>query len=276
LESCVSTSGSIAPDLDPVEFPTLSGVERPFFEYWWEHIGRDDDPHRMDWVRYEERLSDIVGERTRLLTDRVDLAGKRLLDIGCQNGAWSVDLALAGADVYGIDVEEPAIGGAKIRGECHGVELHLSIQSAQELKFDDGFFDVVATSDVIEHVPDPAAMVAEMARVLKPGGLCFMSGPQRFGLRFFLHDPHYGHFGIAPLPGRWASWIARKVYSERVYEVETLPSLRWLYRELRRNGLEPEPRIPHPAESKSPLPARFDPLMDELRPGYTFLATKAG
>jgi len=267
-------SSSDIPLLDPDLFPNLTGVERPFFEYWWNNISRADDPHRPVWIAFEEYLSEAAAWRTGVLSERTELAGKRILDMGCQNGAWSVNLAKTGAEVYGIDVDAPALRGAEVRAECHGVELHLSLQSAQQLEFDDGFFDIVGTSDVIEHVPDPAAMLSELARVLKPGGIAFLSGPQRFGLRFLLRDPHYSHFGIAPLPGRWASWIARNIYSERVYEVETLPSMRWLRRELRRNGLDVEPRIQRPGESKSPLPPRFDRLIDELRPGYSFLAHK--
>lgn len=64
-------------DLDPMAYPNLMGVERPFFDFWNSHILRDDDPHRQRWIDYEEGAVDRAEERNRLVTRFTDLGGAR-------------------------------------------------------------------------------------------------------------------------------------------------------------------------------------------------------
>ena len=88
-----------------------------------------------------------------------------LLDVGCGEGvlvhAWAE--AIAPGRVVGIDLEEPSIQGGW--SERQAPNLEYRVMKAQDLPFVDGEFDVVTAIEVLEHVPDPAHTIAEMARV---------------------------------------------------------------------------------------------------------------
>jgi SAM-dependent methyltransferase len=95
-------------------------------------------------------------------------ADARLLDVGC-GGAW---IAEHFRDYAGVDVSEEAVAAARERG----LDVR-AIGPADPLPFGDGEFDAVVLKDVLEHVPDPAALVLEVKRVLRPGGRVFASSP---------------------------------------------------------------------------------------------------
>ena len=103
-----------------------------------------------------------------------DLTGKAVLDIGC--GAGGIDLALAtthGAGfVTGIDVEDPVLTRARalVAEKGLGDRVGLVKVTPGPLPFPPGTFDVVFSKDSIVHIPDKQTLMAEVARVLKPGG----------------------------------------------------------------------------------------------------------
>lgn len=263
-----------AVELDRDRFPNLTGIERPFLDFWSEHILRPDDPHRERWIEYEEDAVERAAARTEVISGVRDVEGQRVLDVGCQNGAWLIALARAGAvRPAGIDVDVLGVEAAKVRAAAYGVEVDARVASASEMPFATGEFDIVASSDVLEHVPDKVAMIHECVRVLKPGGLLCLSAPVRFSVKHLRSDPHYHHRGVSILPGNVARWWLTTFRGEQEYEVETLPTRRWTERELRRRGMElldPQGR-PLPAPSMAGV-ARS--VVDELRQGFTILARK--
>lgn len=99
--------------------------------------------------------------------------GWRLLDAGCGPGTITLGLArkVAPGKVIGIDVEESQFESARKQVEREGLNLELRQASVYELPFEDGSFDAVFSHAVIEALSDPAAAIAELRRVLKPGGL---------------------------------------------------------------------------------------------------------
>jgi SAM-dependent methyltransferase len=94
--------------------------------------------------------------------------GAALLDVGCGTG-W---LAEHFSDYTGIDGAPEAVAAATERGRNV-----IAGDVAQPLPFPDGAFDAVVLKDLLEHVPDPVAVVREVRRVLKPGGHVFASSP---------------------------------------------------------------------------------------------------
>lgn len=92
----------------------------------------------------------------------------RLLDVGC-GGAWLGDHF---DDYTGIDVSPEAVEEARSRGR-----QVLLVDGAEPLPFEEASFDGVVLKDVLEHVPDPVALVREVRRVLRPGGTVFASSP---------------------------------------------------------------------------------------------------
>lgn len=262
-------------DLDPQRFPNLAGVERPFFDFWQANILRDDDPHRDRWIRYEEGAVARAGSRNDLVRSVTDLHGRRVLDVGCQNGAWLIALGQAGAIPTGVDVVERSVEAARIRTKAYGVQARAEVGSACEMPFATGEFDIVASSDVLEHVPDKAAMLRECVRVLTPNGLLFLAAPVRFSIKHLAHDPHYGHPGLSILPGPAARWLSTRFMGETEYEVETLPTKAWTLRHLRRLGMVPAPVDAAFAGRAVPGPAALGRVVDELRQGFVIVARKS-
>lgn len=123
--------------------------------------------------------------------------GARVLDVGCGNGGLLLPFAEAGHRAWGLDlglhpelVEVAAALGLPL-GHLQG--------RGEALPWPDGCFDLVLLTETLEHVASPRAVGAEVARVLRPGGLCFVTTPPR--LRFLLRgDPHYGIPGLLLLP----------------------------------------------------------------------------
>lgn len=95
----------------------------------------------------------------------------KVLDVGCGAGFLSNHLAREGFEVTGIDASQASIDVAARRDETRKARYVLG--DALQLPFADASFDVVCAMDFLEHVEDPGAVVAEVARVLKPGGAFF-------------------------------------------------------------------------------------------------------
>ncbi|HTP21472.1 MAG TPA: methyltransferase domain-containing protein [Solirubrobacteraceae bacterium] len=109
--------------------------------------------------------------------------GDRALDIGCGVGEFTAAMADAGAHAIGVDVAEAALRRA---GVSHpGVEFEL-VPFDGPLPFDDGSFDLVWASEVIEHVADTARWLSEVRRVLAPGGRLLITTPSHGRLRVAL------------------------------------------------------------------------------------------
>ena len=104
------------------------------------------------------------------------LAGKTVLDVGCGGGILSESMARRRANVTGIDMGEAPLSVARLHGLESGVEvLYHQITAEQLADEQPASFDVVTCMELLEHVPDPAQMVAACARLVKPGGHVFFS-----------------------------------------------------------------------------------------------------
>jgi len=120
--------------------------------------------------------------------------GDRVLDLGCGMGANTFAVVRAGAsEVIGVDLDvEKVRCAAAAAGEAGEGRARFAAQSGAALAFDAGRFDVVLLLDVIEHLPDPAAVLAECARVLRTGGRLLVTFPpyrSPWGAHLFTHVP---------------------------------------------------------------------------------------
>lgn len=130
------------------------------------------------WDRHGEfkTLHDINPLRIRFIRDYTDLDGKRIIDVGCGGGILSEGMAKFGADVTGIDLSEELIDIADLHGLETGVQVHYQKISAEAMaEQHPGELDIVTCMEMLEHVPDPAAIVAACATLVKPGGYVFFS-----------------------------------------------------------------------------------------------------
>lgn len=101
----------------------------------------------------------------------LDPAGKVIIDIGCGGGLFAEDVAGLGASVIGIDPAPGAIAAARKHAAASGLAIDYRVGPGEHLPADDACADIVYCVDVLEHVADVDAVVAEATRVLRPGGL---------------------------------------------------------------------------------------------------------
>jgi 2-polyprenyl-6-hydroxyphenyl methylase/3-demethylubiquinone-9 3-methyltransferase len=148
---------------------------------WWDPKGSSAMLHKLNPVRlgFVREMVDRVFETER--TERRPLAGKRALDVGCGAGLLTEPLARMGATATGLDAAPENIAAAKLHAEGQGLSIgyrHGSVETLGEGEI----FDLVCSMEVVEHVTDPTAFVAGLARALAPGGLMLLSTPNRTAL----------------------------------------------------------------------------------------------
>ena len=121
-------------------------------------------------------LHDINPLRLNYINDIVSLKGKTVLDVGCGGGILSESMAEKGAKVTGIDLGEKALKVATLHSLESGVAVDYRLIAVEELaQQQPASYDVITCLEMLEHVPDPASIVAACAKLVKPGGHVFFS-----------------------------------------------------------------------------------------------------
>jgi 2-polyprenyl-6-hydroxyphenyl methylase / 3-demethylubiquinone-9 3-methyltransferase len=124
--------------------------------------------------------------RAQFIAERAALAGSRVLDVGCGGGLLAEALTRAGARVTAIDLAPGMIEVARLHAAESALAVDYRLVGAEEMAAaEPAGFDVVTCMEMLEHVPEPAAMTATLARLLRPGGALFVSTLNR-NLRSFL------------------------------------------------------------------------------------------
>lgn len=127
---------------------------------WW-----SDD---IRWVR---TLKNLVPGRLAWFDRHIDWPGKDVLDLGCAGGFMAEAMALRGANVTGIDPAAEAIEAARRHARACDLRIGYDVGVGEALPYDAATFDTVVCVDVLEHVSDLNRVLAEVTRVLRPGGL---------------------------------------------------------------------------------------------------------
>jgi len=130
------------------------------------------------WDRNSEfkPLHDINPLRANYIDEHSPVAGKRLVDVGCGGGILAEAMAQRGARVTGIDMGEAPLAVAKLHQLESGVEVEYRQSTAEQLAEEEGaVYDVVCCLEMLEHVPEPGAVIAACAALAKPGGALYFS-----------------------------------------------------------------------------------------------------
>jgi ubiquinone/menaquinone biosynthesis C-methylase UbiE len=125
---------------------------------------------------YEQWRASEIGTITERLERQLvlelvgDVSGCRVLDVGCGDGGFAVELKKCGAIVVGIDASAEMIDAAKSRSKLHNADIDFQVAMAEHLPFPAEQFDVVTAITILCFVDDAAPVFREIARVLRPGG----------------------------------------------------------------------------------------------------------
>ena len=138
--------------------------------------------------------------RLQFIAERATLAHQRVLDVGCGGGLLAEALARAGARVTAIDLAPGMIEVARLHAVHEGLAIDYRVAAAEELTREQPqAFDAVTCMEMLEHVPDPAATVASLAALLRPGGVLIVSTLNR-NLRSFLTAIVGGEYLLRLIP----------------------------------------------------------------------------
>ncbi|GHC26905.1 bifunctional 2-polyprenyl-6-hydroxyphenol methylase/3-demethylubiquinol 3-O-methyltransferase UbiG [Aidingimonas halophila] len=157
------TRPTVSPESDNVDAIEVAKFD-VLASHWWDKEG-DCKP-----------LHDINPLRLEFIDSRVNLAGKKVIDIGCGGGILSEAMAHRGAVVTGIDMGKEPLAVAELHKQESGVTIDYRQISAESMAEEHpGEYDVVTCLEMLEHVPDPASVVRACATLVKPGGDVFFS-----------------------------------------------------------------------------------------------------
>jgi 2-polyprenyl-6-hydroxyphenyl methylase/3-demethylubiquinone-9 3-methyltransferase len=146
-----------------------------FASHWWDGSVR--------WLRV---LQNLVPARIAYFDTVVDWKDKRVLDLGCGGGFMAEALAKRGAFVTGLDPASRAIKIAQAHAAERGIDIDYLVGGGESLPFGGGHFDAVVCVDVLEHVENLDRVLAEIHRVLRPGGQFLFDTINRNGLARFI------------------------------------------------------------------------------------------
>lgn len=152
---------------------------------WWDAAGPFRPLHRLNPVRLAYIRDSLVGHFGLAGGDR-PLEGLAIADIGCGGGLICEPLARMGATVTGIDAAPEALAVARDHAEGAGLAIDYVESTAEAMVAQGRRFDAVMALEIVEHVADRAAFVADCARLVRPGGSIVMSTLNRTPRAFAL------------------------------------------------------------------------------------------
>ncbi|MEC9407709.1 MAG: bifunctional 2-polyprenyl-6-hydroxyphenol methylase/3-demethylubiquinol 3-O-methyltransferase UbiG [Pseudomonadota bacterium] len=161
----------MTPNADPAELDRFNALATQ----WWNPRGpmaplHAITPLRMDYVQ-----------------QRRPVRGLRVADIGCGGGLMAEAMTRAGAQVTAIDLSADLLGAAQLHAEDAGLDIDYQETSAENLAdAHPGEFDLVTCFEMLEHVPDPAAIVQACSQLLRPDGEALFSTINRNAKSFAL------------------------------------------------------------------------------------------
>ncbi|GAB6262184.1 bifunctional 2-polyprenyl-6-hydroxyphenol methylase/3-demethylubiquinol 3-O-methyltransferase UbiG [Photobacterium sp. CCB-ST2H9] len=148
-------------NVDPAEISKFEDMA----SRWWDLEGEFKPLHQINPLRLNYVIDHAGG-----------LFGKKVLDVGCGGGILAESMAREGALVTGLDMGKEPLTVARLHALETGTKLDYIQQTVEEhAEQNEGTYDVVTCMEMLEHVPDPASVIASCAKLIKPGGHVFFS-----------------------------------------------------------------------------------------------------
>ncbi len=163
----IPTDGTV----DPAEIERFSRIA----DEWWDPTGKFAPLHRLNPVRIAYIRDRVAAHWQRDALNSEPLKGLSLLDIGCGGGLLSEPMTRLGASVTGVDASARNIATASVHAARQDLSIDYRQGTAETLAESGAQFDVVLALEIVEHVADVDLFLRSCGRMVKPGGLLFLS-----------------------------------------------------------------------------------------------------
>jgi 2-polyprenyl-6-hydroxyphenyl methylase/3-demethylubiquinone-9 3-methyltransferase len=160
-----------ASTVDPAEIERFSRIA----DEWWDPSGKFAPLHRLNPVRIGYIRDRAARHWQRYALSGTPLVGLSVLDVGCGGGLLSEPMARLGAQVTGIDAARRNITVAGLHAERQGLAIDYKQITAEGLAEAGQQYDIVLALEIVEHVADVDLFLKSCGRLVKPGGLLFLS-----------------------------------------------------------------------------------------------------
>jgi 2-polyprenyl-6-hydroxyphenyl methylase/3-demethylubiquinone-9 3-methyltransferase len=157
--------------IDPAEIERFSRIA----EEWWDPAGKFAPLHQLNPVRIGYIRDRAAAHWRRDALSGTPLAGLDLLDIGCGGGLLCEPMTRLGARVTGIDAAQRNIATAALHAEGQALAIDYRAATAEALTTEGQQYDIVLALEIVEHVADVELFLQCCGRLVKPGGLLFLS-----------------------------------------------------------------------------------------------------
>ena len=204
------------------ETTTIRPEEAAFFadlaKDWWNPKGKMASLHQVNPVRLEFIRDSVDAHFGTDARGIKPLAGKSALDIGCGAGLVCEPLARLGAAVTGVDAAGDNVAAASAHAEASGLDIRYMMGEVASL--DIGTFDLVTSLEVVEHVADKRAFLADVAARVAPGGLLVLSTPNRTAASRVLLVGAAEAVGYVPKgTHHWEDFVTPEELEERLAQI---------------------------------------------------------
>ena len=181
---------------------------------------------RKSMVRKIRRKFTFVTGMRNALSLSPDLAGLKILEVGCGGGDFAIHLAKQKAEVTAVDFSSKALESARERAKIQNKRVAFQAGDAEALPFIDNFFDLLFSCECLEHVPSPRRAVAEFYRVLKPSGKLILTTENYSNamvlawiMSWLRKEPFNSGTGVQPIEHFFLYWRIKKMLTSNGFKV---------------------------------------------------------
>ena len=180
MQNQTTATAHTANTVDPEEIERFTRMA----DEWWDEGGKFRPLHRINPLRIGYIRDHAVRHFDKDITSMQPLAGLSLLDVGCGGGLLCEPMTRLGAEVTGIDAGEKNVKVAELHAEQSGLAIDYRHITAEVMVEEGRQYDVVLALEIVEHVANVPAFMASLLKLVKPGGLLFMSTLNRTAKSF--------------------------------------------------------------------------------------------